>query len=129
MRHTLFIAVMVISFVAVAVFGFTAIGSEGCIATIATGGTCPAHGNFSVIEFYLTTFKSFSTSIVQLTLLVALLVVAAVTISMGISCLPQPLVVRSSRDQQAVVGFSLPLRRKFQRWLRQRQSTETNLSF
>jgi|SRR3989344_2640042 len=127
MRKTVFIATITISFVAVAIFGFIAIGTEGCIATIANGGACPAAGNFTIVEFYLTAFKSFSTSVTQLALLVAFLVAIAVVIKLSISQLPQPIVVRSSRDQQLQVSFSLPLQRKLQRWL-MLQSVELNLS-
>ena len=125
MRKTVFIATITISFVAVAIFGFIAIGTEGCIAT--NGGACPAAGNFTIVEFYLTAFKSFSTSVTQLALLVAFLVAIAVVIKLSISQLPQPIVVRSSRDQQLQVSFSLPLQRKLQRWL-MLQSVELNLS-
>lgn len=115
MSKTLLFVVIVISFVAVAVLGFTAIGGQGCIASIATGGTCPAAGNFSIIEFYLTTFKSFSVSVIQLALLIAMLVVTTAIIS--IARLPLSLVVRSSRKQQELIGFSLLLRRKLSSWL------------
>ena len=128
MRNKLFIAAVVISFVSVAVFGFTAIGSDGCIASIASGHTCPVRSNVSMIEFYLASFKGFSTTtIFQLALLFVLLAVAVV----GSIALQQLsfVVVRTSRSQQAAVGFSLPLQRKFQRWLRQRQSTEAGFSF
>lgn len=128
MSRTFIFTAIIISFVAVAVLGFTAIGGQGCIATIATGGTCPAQGNFSVAQFYLSTFKSFSTSIIQLALLAAMLVVVVFLIGIGIGRLPLLLVVRSSREQRASVGFSLPLRRQLIAWLALHHSIEPDRS-
>lgn len=59
---------MILSFVAIAVFGFVGMGhgpdhnnNRGCLATTATGGNCPAKSTpLGDFNFYLTVFRSFS---------------------------------------------------------------------
>ena len=58
-------AALILSFVAIAVFGFLAIGhGQGCIATLAQGSECRNTGNpFAVTFFHLDSFKGFSTAV------------------------------------------------------------------
>jgi hypothetical protein len=59
---------LIVSFVAIAVFGFTAMNHEhqvGCLAEAASGQSmpCPAHDAVGFLEFHLNAFKAFSLAI------------------------------------------------------------------
>jgi len=58
-------AALILSFVAIAVFGFLAIGhGQGCIATLARGSECRNTTNpFAATFFHLDAFKEFSTAV------------------------------------------------------------------
>ena len=75
-----FIAFLIISFIAIAVFGFVSIGhtdgNVGCIAETSQG-VCPMEGSsLGTAFFHLNSFKSFSTALITTDSLISLITIA-----------------------------------------------------
>ena len=72
-----FIAILIISFVGVAVFGFLSMiygdtHDGGCIASNRLGALCPLNGTFAFVVFHIDAFKYFSMAVFAATLLILL---------------------------------------------------------
>ena len=58
-----FVGSVMIAFIAIAAFGFLAMGyGQGCIAETAAQATCPVGNVFAAVNFLLNIFKSFSSA-------------------------------------------------------------------
>ncbi len=74
MRST-FVSWLILSFLAVAVFGFLAMNMENerghanCIAAVAGDTTCPEGNAFASALFHITAYKNFSAALVVLALM------------------------------------------------------------
>ena len=117
-------AALILSFVAIAVFGFLAIGhGQGCIATLAQGGECRNDNNpFAATFFHLDAFKEFSTAVfgdasvsLALAFIIFVFAMAAQTLSRSAGQIALPvLAVRWERLHQSFGAIS---KEKLSRWL------------
>ena len=116
---------LLLSLLGVAVFGFSAIGHQVCLASIAAGNTCSIPTNpLAESIFHSQMFKSFSLAILSLCL--ALLIgLRLTTIAGPTPDWPKP-TGRHSR-QNFVADLYALARAKFNRWLSLREKRDLAL--
>lgn len=116
MSKTFLSLTIVISFIGIAVFGFTAIGTPGCIAQLSNGGICLAHASaWEQAAFYLSTFQSFSNGVLQLALT---LLAAVVVLRLGALLVYQQYVMVSLVQYRRFIATTvLPIKQKLLKFL------------
>lgn len=119
--RSIFASWLVLSFIAVAVFGFAAMDhgrgqNHGCIAAAAQGIDCPYEANplnFISLTFHINALKNFSTA---LTLFALVLLAIGLWITPGgFRALPEP--DPNLRPRYPYELFSQPLKTELTRWL------------
>jgi hypothetical protein len=112
-------SLLIISFLAVAVFGFIAIGHDGCIAALVAGGVCPTEGDMlALTASHFQIFKSFSTAIFSLLLALSLaiwLLLRLLPTRLPIIVLPQRLYFNASIHFDRLL--LVPLQQRLRQWL------------
>ena len=124
MRKSASTACILISFVAMAGFGFLAMNlqgdMQGCIAALTRGGECPANSDSAAsLAFHAGALKGFSTATVGtgFLLVLAAFFVLAVALSQRGSCdTAVPFLAAYSRYKQEVRALASPLAQRIQRW-------------
>jgi len=89
---SVFITLLIISFLGVAVFGFVSMvfgdtHNGGCIASSRLGAFCPLHSAFNFVVFHIDAFKYFSTAVLIFSLTSLFVALSFIVFSV----LPRPL--------------------------------------
>lgn len=115
---------MLLSFVAMAGFGFLAMNPQGdmqgCIAALTRGGECPANSDsVASLTFHAGVLKGFSAATLNTGFLAAFLlfaVLASASLQKGSGDIATPFLAAYSRYKQEVRFFASPFSQRIQRW-------------
>ena len=114
-------ALILVSFIAIAVFGIIAMGhtqghETSCLAKMAGNATCATENPLASLNFHLTTFKSFSQTTLATFLTLILMLLMLLWRPTFLVLIPAQASKQTSRNY-SLQDTQLPNQRMLQRWL------------